>query len=148
MADVTSVIGRETAPKSITVERGQVQFFAKATGSKNPIYRNLEAAQAAGHRDIPAPPTFLFSLDLLSPSTEESVLAALGVNIGNILHGEQRFKYGTQIYSGDTITMSAKVTDAYEKKAGKLQFVVSETTATNQNGESVGSMINSLVIRN
>lgn len=148
MADVTSVIGRETAPKSIVVERGQVQFFAKATGAKDPIYRSLEAAQAAGHRDIPTPPTFLFTLDQLSPAKEKSVLAALGVNIGNILHGEQRFKYGAQIYAGDTITLSAKVTDAYEKKGGKLQFIVSETTATNQNGESVGTMINSLVIRN
>jgi len=145
--DLKSVIGRETSPKSISVEQGQMQFFAKATGAKDKIYWDLDAAKAAGHAALPAPPTFLFTLDSLAPSTDESVLKALGVNIGNILHGEQRFVYGKQIYAGDTVTLQSRVTDAYEKKGGALKFVISETSATNQHGENVGTMINSLVIR-
>lgn len=148
MADIKSVIGRESQAKSIAVEQGQLQFFAKATGATDKIYWDVEAAKAAGHPALPAPPTFLFSLDLLAPAKEQSVLAVLGVNIGNILHGEQRFAYNKTIYAGDTITLTAKVTDAYDKKGGALQFVVSETTATNQHGDTVGTMTNSLVIRN
>jgi len=148
MADISSVIGRETQAKSVAVEQGQIQFFAKATGAKDKIYWDLESAKAAGHPAIPAPPTFLFSLDMLAPNTDESVLQVLGVDIGQILHGEQRFAYGKQIYAGDVITLTTKVTDAYDKKGGALQFVVSETQAVNQSGESVGSMTNSLVIRN
>jgi acyl dehydratase len=143
----TSIIGRVTEPRTITVEQGQVQFFARATGAKNRIYWDLEAAVAAGHPAIPAPPTFLFSLDMLAPAKETSVLKILGVDIGKVLHGEQRFSYKKQIYAGDEITLTTEVTDAYDKKGGALQFIVSETTAVNQHGEAVGTMTNSLVIR-
>lgn len=144
----TSLIGHESPAKSIVVEQGQLQFFAKATGTKDRKYWDVEAAAAEGHKALPAPPTFLFSLDLLAASGEPGILSQLGVDIGNILHGEQRFKYGAQIYAGDTITLVTKVTDMYEKKGGKLQFVITETSATNQEGETVGSMSNSIVIRN
>ncbi|MGR3780209.1 MAG: FAS1-like dehydratase domain-containing protein, partial [Albimonas sp.] len=57
-------IGREMAPLTVDVERGQLLFFAKATGQTDPIYIDEAAARAAGYRALPAPPTFLFSLDL------------------------------------------------------------------------------------
>ncbi|MCS5572737.1 MAG: MaoC family dehydratase N-terminal domain-containing protein [Pseudomonadales bacterium] len=143
----TSLIGQKSTPKSIVVEQGQLQLFAKATGTKDKIYWDVEAAKAAGHRTLPAPPTFLMCLDSLAPSKDPGVLTQLGVDIGRILHGEQRFKYGKAIYAGDEITFQSEITDMYEKKGGALQFVVSESTATNQNGEVVGTVINSLVIR-
>ena len=142
-----SLIGQKSTPKTITVEQGQMRFFAKATGAKDKVYWDVEAAKAAGHPALPAPPTFLFCLDSLAPSTDRGVLQQLGVDIGRILHGEQRFKYGKPVYAGDAITFQNEITDMYEKKGGTLQFVVSETTATNQRGEHVGTMINSLVIR-
>ena len=143
----TSLIGQKSTPKTINVEQGQAQFFAKATGAKDKVYWDVEAAKAAGHPGLPVPPTFLFCLDSLAPSQDRSVLQQLGVDIGRLLHGEQRFKYGKPVYVGDEITFQNEITDMYEKKGGALQFVVSETTATNQNGEYVGTMLNSLVIR-
>ena len=142
-----SLIGKKSKPKKITVEEGQMRLFAKATGARQKIYWDLQAAKAAGHPALPAPPTFLFCLDSLAPSEDRGVLAQLGVDIGRILHGEQRFKYGKPVYAGDEITFQNEITDMYEKKGGALQFVVSETTATNQHGDYVGTMINSLVIR-
>ncbi|MBV1881300.1 MAG: MaoC family dehydratase N-terminal domain-containing protein [Pseudomonadales bacterium] len=146
--DIKSVIGRETLPKTITVEQGQLQFFAKATGASDKLYWDVEAAKAAGHPAIPAPPTFLMCLDSLCPSKEASILAYLGVDIGKILHGEQRFSYAEPIYAGDEITFTSVVLDAYDKKGGALQFIVSEAQAVNQNGKTVGTMTNTLVIRN
>ena len=143
----TSLIGQKSTPKSIVVEQGQLQLFAKATGTPDRIYWDLAAAKEAGHPALPAPPTFLMCLDSLAPSNAPGVLKQLGVDIGRILHGEQRFKYGKPIYAGDEITFESEITDMYEKKGGALQFVVSESTATNQNGEVVGKVINSLVIR-
>ncbi|MDP6971490.1 MAG: MaoC family dehydratase N-terminal domain-containing protein, partial [Pseudomonadales bacterium] len=64
----TSLIGQKSTPKIIVAEQGQMQFFAKVTGARNRIYWDVEAARAAGHPALPAPPTFLFSLDLLAPS--------------------------------------------------------------------------------
>ena len=143
----TSLIGQKSTPKSIVVEQGQLQLFAKATGTPDQIYWDVAAAKEAGHPALPAPPTFLMCLDSLAPSNDPGVLKQLGVDIGRILHGEQRFKYGKPIYAGDEITFGSELTDMYEKKGGALQFVVSESTATNQNGEVVGKVINSLVIR-
>ena len=143
----TSLIGQKSPPKSIVVEQGQLQLFAKATGTPDQIYWDVAAAKEAGHPALPAPPTFLMCLDSLAPSNDPGVLKQLGVDIGRILHGEQRFKYGKPIYAGDEITFESEITDMYEKKGGALQFVVSESTATNQNGEVVGKVINSLVIR-
>ena len=143
----TSLIGQKSTPKSIVVEQGQLQLFAKATGMKDRVYWDVDAAKTAGHKALPAPPTFLMCLDSLAPSNDPGVLQQLGVDIGRILHGEQRFKYGKPIHAGDEITFQSEITDMYEKKGGALQFVVSESTATNQNGEVVGTVINSLVIR-
>ncbi len=60
----TSVIGTELPAATVVVERGQLAFFAETTGCTDPIYRRLDAALAAGHPDLPVPPTFLFGLGL------------------------------------------------------------------------------------
>ena len=143
-----SIIGQESLPKIVMAESGQMKFFAKATGAVDRIYWDEEAALAAGHPALPGPPTFLFCLNNFAPSGGPSILAQLGVDIGRVLHGEQRFTYNKPIYAGDEITLKDKVVDAYEKKGGALQFIVTETAATNQRGEYVGGMTNSLVIRN
>ncbi len=46
------------------VSRVKIKEFAAAIGDSNPIYRDREAARAAGHPDVVAPPTFpiVFSL--------------------------------------------------------------------------------------
>jgi len=144
----TSLIGRELPPKTIAVEEGQLRFFAKTVCPGDPIYRDREAARHAGHSAIPAPPTFLFSLDLLAESGGENILQLMGVELWRVLHGEQRFVYGEPIYAGDVITLTTAVKDIYEKKGGALQFVVAETRAENQSGASVGRMLNTIVVRN
>ena len=142
-----SHIGFELPETAADVEAGQLKFFAKAVGEKNPVYFDEDAARAAGHPALPAPPTFLFSLGLLAPS-KVSFLDVIGVDIGRVLHGEQQFSYRKQIYAGDRITMKSKVTDIYAKKGGALEFVVQETVATNQHGETVGTSRSVTVVRN
>ena len=46
------------------VSRVKIKEFAAAIGDSNPIYRDRDAARAAGHPDVVAPPTFpiVFSL--------------------------------------------------------------------------------------
>ncbi|MES1990360.1 MAG: MaoC family dehydratase N-terminal domain-containing protein [Pseudomonadota bacterium] len=142
-----SLIGLETKPRSVDVEKGQLAFFAKATGQTDPVYFDESAAKAAGHPAIPAPPTFLFCLNSMAPG-DENILRRLGVDIGRVLHGEQQFTYAKPIYAGDTITMKTKITDIYDKKGGALDFVVQDTEAQNQKGESVGVSRTVLVVRN
>ncbi|MBO9499240.1 MAG: MaoC family dehydratase N-terminal domain-containing protein [Novosphingobium sp.] len=143
----TSFIGHEFPDRFVEVEAGQLRFFAKAIGETDPVYSDLAAAKAAGHPALPAPPTFLFSLEIMT-SDEVSVLDLLGVNIGRVLHGEQGFTYSGQIYAGDRIRLSTRIVDIYAKKGGALEFVVQETTARNQHGADVGTGRTVTVVRN
>ena len=142
-----ALIGYEFAPRFADVERGQLRFFAKATGETNQIYFDEEAAHAAGHPRLPAPPTFLYSLELLAPDPN-GTLGLLDIDMGKVLHGEQQFTYLRQIYAGDRIKLSTRISDIYDRKGGVLEFVVQDTTAENQHGEAVGTARTVLVVRN
>lgn len=140
-------IGHRSEPRSIQVEAGQLRFFAKATGETNPIYSDVEAAKAAGHPALPAPPTFLFCLASLAPPKDD-ILTLLGVNIGRVLHGEQRFSELKSIHAGDVITFTSRISDLYDKKGGALDFIILDTEAENQRGERVGLSRTVTVVRN
>lgn len=129
-------IGYEPPPHSIEIEKGQVAFFAKATGDTNPIYFDEAAAQAAGHPSIPIPPTFGFSLYNMQPDPF-ALMNTLKVDLARMLHGEQYFEYLGLAYAGDVITLQSKVTDIYTKKNGALEFVEVQTAACNQLNEAV-----------
>ena len=140
-------IGRTTPPQTIDVEKGRLKFFAKAIGETNPIYSDETAAKAAGHKTIPAPPTFGFCLEMETNSLWDNI-AAMGVPVGKILHGSQSFTYHAPIYAGDQITFVTKVSDIYAKKGGALEFIVEDSTATNQDGVLVVELQRVIVVRN
>ena len=144
-------IGEVSEPRVIEVEKGQLRFFAKATNETNPIYFDEEAAQAAGHPALPAPPTFVFSLALGAPAKRGNVLDAengMGVDMRRVLHGEQRFEYHRPIYAGDKVTLITTTSEIYDKKGGALEFIAQDTTATNDVGELLVTMRVVTVVRN
>lgn len=140
-------IGTESEVRHADVEAGQLKLFALATGQKDPVYSDEAAARAAGYPALPAPPTFPFSLMLLAPQVKGN-LADMGVNIGKILHGEQSFEYRQPIHAGDRIAIQTRTTDIYDKKGGALEFIVQETSFTNQNGEMCALGRTVTVVRN
>jgi len=141
-----SYIGHKSEPLTVAVEPFQLRLFAKAIGETNPIYLKEEAAKAAGHRNMLAPPTFANSLSLSQPDPFGH-WPAMGIELAKVLHGEQKFEYFAPICAGDTITLQDEITDIYDKKDGAMEFMVSETTVTNQDGELVGKMTSVLVQR-
>jgi acyl dehydratase len=146
------IIGKPTGKAKVVVERGPVSHFAEAVGSTSPIYRNPEAAKAAGLDAIPAPPTWPFAMEFsgkfeeIQPAdapTGNPLMGAMGPLMakgGLILHGEQEFIYHRPILVGDVLVSEGKITDAYQKESrGKtMTFIVSETTwSDDQTGEPV-----------
>ena len=142
-----SHIGREFGVHTADIEKGRLRFFAKATGESNPVYFDEAAAKEAGHPTLPAPPTFLFSMDMEVPEPF-GILKVMEIDLGKVLHGTQEFAYHKPVYAGDAISFRSVVTDIYEKKGGALEFVVKKTSATNQKGELVAEMTRTLVVRN
>ncbi|WPN44698.1 MULTISPECIES: MaoC family dehydratase N-terminal domain-containing protein [unclassified Pseudomonas] len=145
MAD-KSLIGRSLGVTSAEVEKGRLRFFAKAIGETDPVYTDEAAAQAAGYKSLPVPPTFLLCLQGEGRDLVE-MLDIYGFDLGRILHAEQSFVYHASAVAGDTLTFDSRVVDVYEKKGGALQFVVNETRVTNQDGIHIADVRGTLVQR-
>lgn len=145
MALNKDLIGTKIPTHTVDVERGQLRFFAKAIGETDPVYSDVEAAKAAGHRDVLVPPTFLFCAD--SGRTDGfNFLKHADIDIRYILHGEQGFTYHQPIHAGDRLTFETEVSDIYSKKGGALEFLVLATKVT-RDGELVAEVHKSLVVR-
>lgn len=139
-------IGHALPSSTMALERGRLQFFAKAIGETNPVYTDLNAAHAAGYADLPAPPTFIFGIELESGATDR-LLEMLDIPFRKLLHGEQGFTFHKPACAGDTITVQPRITEIYDKKGGALEFVVKLAEARNQRGELVAEMRTVLVCR-
>jgi acyl dehydratase len=140
-------IGKQLYSFETSAELGQLRFFAKATGQTDAIYLDEAAARAAGHPGLPLPPTFLFSLALLS-QPPGNWRDEIGIKLERVLHGEQSFTYHRMAYAGEMLRFDAHIADIYAKKAGALEFVVNETRVTNGRGDKVASVRSVLVQRN
>ena len=75
------------------------------------------------------------------------LLEILNIDLGKVLHGEQRFEYFAPVCAGDTLRFQSKVSDIYDKKGGKLEFIVKDTTVSNQLGELVADMQSVIIVR-
>lgn len=149
---LSTIIGKPTGTKVVTVERGQLALFADAVKEKSPIYRDSRAAAEAGLPGIPAPPTYPFVMENFGAYPEiqveeapsgnpmAEVLGPLMVKGGIILHGEQEFTYHRPIFAGDVLVGKGVVADAYRKesKGRTMTFVVVETAWSDRStGEPV-----------
>lgn len=116
------------------VEKGAIRSLAEAMNYLNPLYLDEKYAMSRGHSSVVAPPGFAsYDLPLGAP---------LGVlkfpfEIASGLHGSDEWEYFSEIHAGDTLTPKGKIIDLVEKagKLGRMLFVVSEVTFTNQRGD-------------
>jgi acyl dehydratase len=117
-------VGRKGAVARLDIERGHVLRFAEATLDDDPVYRDLDAARAAGHPAIPAPPTFAIALRAPDPRV------GLDIDWTKLLNGEQTLTYSRPLYVGDAVDVQQRIVEAYVKegKAGAMDMMVLETT--------------------
>ena len=138
-----SYIGRSfTRPTPYEVGREKIREFADAIGDPNPVYRDPEAAKALGHPDVIAPPTFPF---VFTFAASEPLLAELGVELRNVIHGEQKFGYARPIHPGDRLTSTVTV-ENIRAVAGN-SFLSTRTDVTDADGQPVVTTWSTLVIR-
>jgi acyl dehydratase len=140
-------IGTALAPFTVEVERGRLKFFAKATGQTDPIYVDEQAARAAGHPDLPVPPTVLFCLEMEAPNPA-ALRELLGLDYRRILHGEQGFRFHRVAHAGERLTFRQRIEDIYDKKGGALEFIVRKTDVTDAQEAPVAELRTITVYRN
>lgn len=143
MALNTDFIGRTFPPtRPYEVSRVKIREFADAIGDGNPIYRDPEAAKAAGHADVVAPPTFPIAFSLGGDFLADP---ELGLNYAMVVHGEQRFEYTRPIIAGDVVSGQATIADI--RKAGRNQLIKIVTEIRDASGELVVTTYNTIVER-
>ena len=139
------LVGREFPPVGpYLVGREKVREFARAVFATNPIYLDVDAARAAGHADVVAPPTFPVVVQEL---TLAQLLAEPDANIdfSRVVHGDQRFTYSRSVVAGDELTATLSVTSV--KTLGGHSMVTSESVMTDASGDHVVTAISTLVVR-
>jgi acyl dehydratase len=145
MAINRDYIGK-TCPSSepYEVSRVKIAEFANAIGDHNPVFHDRAAAQAAGHPDVIAPPTFAIVISMTS-SGRAVADPGLGLNYAMVVHGEQRFEYSRQIHAGDVLTSEVTISDI--KQAGRNTLLTTRTDISTVAGEHVCTALSTLVER-
>ncbi len=139
-------VGREyPAPTPFRVEADHVRRFADAVGDPDPVYRDAEAARAAGHPDVVAPPTFLtvlaFQYALQSPVADP----ALGLDYTRVVHGEQQFDLHRAVHAGDVLTSTVRVAEV--RDVGRNEALTLVTDVTDEAGAPVATCTSVIVSR-
>ncbi|MCG6205573.1 MaoC family dehydratase N-terminal domain-containing protein [Rhodopseudomonas sp. HC1] len=143
-----SAVGHRFTPVTAHVEPGRLRYFFETLGETGPVYRDADAAKAAGTKGIPIPPTYLFCLEMLDNEKPFEFLTALDIDLGKVLHGEQSFTYHAPVVVGDTLTFSSRVASVVDKKGGAMTLIVVATAVTNQDGVHVADTARTIVVRN
>jgi acyl dehydratase len=136
-------IGRAfPSPEPYEITRVKIKEFADAIGDLNPIYRDQDAAKAAGHPDVLAPPTFPIVLALGGDSLDDP---ELGLNWAMVVHGEQRFEYRRPLRAGDVVVTESTI--AGMRSIGRNERLEIQTVITTVEGEHVCTAHNVLIER-
>src|ERR687890_2735829 len=140
-----ALVGRSYPPSAVyEVGRAKIAEFASAIGADDPVHRDVEAARAAGHPDVIAPPTFAIVVSL------EAAFVVLGdpdvgLDYSRVVHGEQKFIHHRPIRAGDRLVATTTI-DAARTVAGNDLLTARVDLAT-EDGEAVCTSTSMLVAR-
>ena len=139
-------VGREyPASAPYEVGREHIRSFADAIGDTSPLYRDPEAARAAGHPDVIAPPTFLTVLNFRFGAEGPVADPALGLDYSLVVHGEQRYELHRPVRAGDVLTSVQRIDEI--KDAGRNELMLTVTEVTDGSGEKVATLRSTIVSR-
>lgn len=143
--EMQATIGKQSRPVSLDIERGAIRQYARAAGYSDPVYYDVEAARAAGHPDLPAPPGFLGRHIFLPGKSDPTFSGPLeGSTLRNPkltrnLNGGQGIRQVRRVYAGETLTMTTGVVNIQERAGsiGRMVITNSESTYRDEKGEVV-----------
>jgi acyl dehydratase len=140
----TAAIGKQYAPATYAVGREKIREYALAVGETNPLHLDVEAARAAGYRDVVAPPMFaaVYGLQAIGPAMFDP---EVGIDFARLVHSGQEFRWGPLVVAGDEITTTLTVQDISERAGSG--FYTFESVSTNQDGDVVCVGIWSNIVR-
>ncbi|QGK71564.1 MaoC family dehydratase [Allosaccharopolyspora coralli] len=138
-------IGREYPPTPpYEVGREKIREFADAVHDDSEVCRDTDAAKAAGHPDVIAPPTFAV---ILSMGAHDALVGdpELGLDYSRVVHGQQEFVHHRPIRAGDRLVTVVHVDDIMARAGNDFLTVRAEVGSVD--GERVCTATSLLVAR-
>ncbi len=143
--EIEAMRGREEFfPGKELVDRSTIRRYAQAISDLNPLYLDEEYARKSKYGGIIAPPTFIFDVshDIFTEIGEDGRdLSRVTIPGMNAVRGGNEYRFLEPARPGDIVNRTRKIVDIYEKqskRAGKILFIVYDTTYTNQRGTVLG----------
>ena len=140
----TSWIGKEFDRYIYEVTKDEITEFAQSVGETNPLYTDEGYANTTPYGGIIAPPTFCVAF------RSRANLPDLKLSYGKRgFDGGKECRLLKPIRPGDTITGVDRIAEVYEKtgRSGSMIFIIRESEFTNQHGETVAIVRQSLIRR-
>ena len=144
--EMRAQVGRESEPWTHEVTTTSVRMFARGVGYTDPVYYDVAAAQAAGYRSLPAPPSYMGTPIFLPGRSSDTFSGpnpsgrGLQHGLKGLLDGGTETTYFDDVCAGDTLTVTSKLANLEVKESkglGKMLVTTEESTYTNQDGKRV-----------
>lgn len=154
--EVLATVGETTEPRHGLIDAHQIRKFAAAIDDLNPIYRDVAAAQAAGHAGLVAPPLFNatatrpvpYRSGLLSDGQYDSAAPPGLGHLQTMLAGQHWDLIRPGIAGEDVIEVfTTKSITEKQGKTGAIVFVEKEATLTTPAGELIERYGSTLILR-
>lgn len=148
--EMRAVIGVESKPWTHEVTTTSVRAFARGVGYTDRVYYDVDAAQAAGYRSLPCPPTCLGTPIFLPGESSDTFSGpkdsgpSIDHGLPNLLDGGTETEYHADLCAGDTLSVTSSVSDLSireGKSTGQMLIVTRETRVVNQDGELVARQL-------
>ena len=125
--EMRGLIGVETPPYLVEVEKGDLRRFVEATGETNPLYSLI------------FPPTF-FCPDPIIAAERAGLKRPWPFKYS--IDGGSEWEFHRPVRAGDTLRLTSRILDLYEKQGspqtGRMLFTIIEVRCVNQRDELVG----------
>jgi acyl dehydratase len=126
--------GKEYERMTFEVTAEHVTRFADAIGETRAIFRDGDAARAAGYAGQVAPPTFVTAMQIMA-SGQVVLDPELGLDYTRVVHGEQSYDWRRPAVVGDVLSAVPRLADIFAK--GSNEFLVIEADITDAAGQTV-----------
>lgn len=138
--EMRAAIGKESEPTVREVDRTQIRLFARSVGHTDPIFYDVDAAKAAGYRDLVAPPGYL-GTPVFAPGQAARAAQEFQPKIpmNRRLNGGTEIEYYGDICAGDVLTATSHIADFVQTSGsiGTMLITTTKTVYKNAAGEVV-----------
>ena len=145
MAINADLQGRVYPPaEAYDVGREKIREFARAVKAQHPAHYDVEAAQALGHADLVAPPSFAI---IVAQRADAQLIEdpESGIDFSRVVHAEQRFTHHRPIVAGDRLVAELHVDQVRAMGGGAMITTRAEISA--EDGAKVATTTSSILVR-